>query len=317
MKLLRVILLVAGFEFMACPQVNATDVSRIVVVVNKEAITTAEIEERIRLMNLSAGKSVTTPIPEAIRKQIIQGMIDESIQLQMTKLKKIIISDADVEKSLTALAKDNNMSFNAMLAMLKSNSISKETMMRRIRAQMAWGRYIREMHGPLVHISDQEIDTLMKKIKEVKLPKPSTELMDISLCQAIFPITPDASEEIMMIIGPKIEETYQAKGCTDFLKKAREFGATVDANRVVKLGQLPPNLKPMVQKTKAGACMAPIRTEGGVVLTMVCSKTMPKVEEPPALTRETAFQEKEQEILGKKAVQEMAKLRRAACIEWK
>jgi parvulin-like peptidyl-prolyl isomerase len=318
MKLLRIFLFLTGISLLLSDEANASALStRLIVIVNKDAITAADVEERVRLINLSAGRPVTTPIPNETRKQIIQGMVDEILQLQAAKSKKIKIEDADVEKSLENLAKDNKMSLDAMIKMLQANGISKQTMLTRLRAQMAWGRYIREMYGPLVYISDQEVDQELYKAKDVKTEEPSPDLMDITLCQAVFDVTPQTSEEVMMILGPKIEETHQAKGCAAFLEAARGFGAKIDANRTVKFGQLPQGLKTMVRKTKAGDCMQPAMTPDGLVLTMVCSKAMPKVAPPPPLTRDTASIALEQEKLGKRAAQEMAKLKTAAFIEWK
>lgn len=324
MIFLRVVLLITGISFFACPDADAAtqktatgSKTRILVVVNKDAITAADLAERIRLINLSSGKPTTASVPEDIRKQIIQGMVDELLQLQAAKSKKIKLDDTEVEKALEGLANDNKMSLDAMIKMLKSNGISKQTMLTRLKAQMAWARYIREAYGPLVHISDQEVDKVLSQAKEVKLEEPSPDLMDITLCQAIFDVKPDTPEEVMMLLGPKIEETHQAKGCTAFLNAASGFGAKVDKNRVVKLGQLPPALKTMVKSAKPGKCMQPTMTPDGLVLTMVCSKTMPKVTPPPLPTRDTASRDIEQEKLSKRSAQEMAKLKSAAFIEWK
>lgn len=291
--------------------------TRIVVVVNKDVITAGDVDERVRLINLSAGKPVSTPIPDDIRKQIIQGMVEESLQLQAAKSKKIKVEDADVEKALESLAKDNKMSLEAMVKMLRTNGISKQTMLTRLRAQMVWARFIREMYGPLVHISEQEVDKILSKAKDIKIEAPSPDEMEVTLCQAIFDVSPQTPEEVMMIIGPKIEETHQAKGCPAFLKAASGFGAKIDANRVVKMAQLPASLKPLVQKAKAGTCMQPTMTPDGLVLTMVCSKKMPKLEPLPEPTRDMASNAVEQEKLGKRAAQEMAKLKSVAFIEWK
>ena len=290
--------------------------TRIVVVVNKEAITASDVAERIRLINLSSGKPVNASVPHEIRKQIIQGMVDESLQLQFTKQKKIIISDADVEASLAELAKDNNMTLDGMIAMLKSNGISKKTMMTRIRAQIAWARYIREMYGFQVHITDKQIDQALERAKTTKPEPLPQDFMDITLCQATFPVSPDTPPEVMEIMGPKIEETHKTQGHQAFAKAAREFGAKVEGNRTVKLGQLPDALKDAVLKTKAGSCIHPIMTPEGLVLTMVSAKSMPKapILEP---TREAASQDLENRELGKRSAQEMAKLKTAAFIDWK
>lgn len=314
MKMLRVLLLLTGFAVLVSTEVNAA-ITQIIVVVNKDAITASDVEERVRLINLSGGRPVTTPIPDEIRKQLIQGMIEELLQLQAARAKKIKIDDAEVEKTLENLAKDNKMSINAMVQMLKANGISKQTMLTRLKAQMAWGRYIREVYGPLVHIADSEVDKFLSLAKDVKIEEPSLELMDVTLCQAVFNVTPESPEEVMQLLGPKIEETHQAKGCAAFVKAAQGFGAKLDQNRVVKFGQLPDALKTMVQKTKAGTCLQPTMTPEGLVLTMVCSKSMPKVAPPPPPTRDTASVALEQEKLGKRAAQEMAKLKAAAFIE--
>lgn len=318
MKLGRIFLFLTGLVLGVAAPVKAAPAStRIVVVVNKDAVTAADVEERVRLINLSAGKPVSSPIPDDMRKQIVQGMVEELLQLQVAKSKKIKIEAAEAEKALENLAKDNGMSLDAMVKMLKSNGISRQTMLTRLRAQMAWTRYIREMYGPLVHISDQEVDKKLNTAEEVKVPEPSPDLMDVTLCQAIFDVRPDSPEEVMMLLGPKIEETHQAQGCAAFLKAASGFGAKVEANRVVKLGQLPDGLKSLVRKAKAGTCLQPAMTPDGLVLTMVCSKAMPTMPAPIPLTRDTASLALEQEKLGKRAAQEMAKLKSVACIEWK
>jgi peptidyl-prolyl cis-trans isomerase SurA len=317
MKLLRVFLILTGVSLFASFEADAKVApTRIIVVVNKDVITAADLDQRLRLVNLGSGRPVTDKIPDDVRKQVIQGMIDEQLQLQAAKSKKIKVEDAEVEKALENLAKDNKMTSEAMVKMLKTHGISKQTMLTRLKAQMAWGRYIREAYGPLVHIADKEVDKFLSQAKEIKIEEPPVEMMDVTLSQAIFDVKPDTPEEVMMLLGPKIEETHQAKGCAAFLKAAQGFGAKVDANRTVKLGQLPGPLKPLVQKTKVGTCMQPTMTPEGLVLTMVCSKSMPKTEAPPPQTRDTASVALEQEKLGKRAAQEMAKLKSAAFIEW-
>lgn len=317
MRLIRLLLLLTGFALLASPEGKAAvPQSRILVIVNKDAITASDLDERIRLINLSAGRPVTTPIPDELRKQIIQGMVDEILQLQAARAKKIKIDDAEVEKSLAGLASDNKMSLDGMLKMLKSNGISKQTMFTRLKAQMAWGRYIREMYGPLVHIHDKDIESYLKKAKEIKIEEPSPDLTVVALSQVVFNIKPDSPQEVMMLLGPKIEETQQAKGCPAFAKAAKGFGATVE-NRTMQLGQLPEGLKDMVQKATVGKAMDAQWAPDGLVMTMVCSKTKPKVAPPPPQTKDTASVAVEQEKLGKRAAQEMAKLRAAAFIEQK
>jgi len=139
----RICLFLLGFCFLACTNAHAAIPSTgIIVIVNKDIITVNDVNQRIRLANLSMGKPAMDPIPNEMRKKIIQGMIDECLQLQVAKLKKIVIKDADVERALEDLAKDNKISLSEMLKMLKANGISKQTMMTRLKAQISWARYM-------------------------------------------------------------------------------------------------------------------------------------------------------------------------------
>ena len=107
MKVLRVFW-VLGLCLLAVLDVGAL-AGRIVVIVNKDAITASDVEERIRLINLSTGRPVTTPVPNELRKQVVQGMIEEILQLQVAREKKVKITDSEGEKALEGLAKENNM----------------------------------------------------------------------------------------------------------------------------------------------------------------------------------------------------------------
>ena len=92
MKVLRILLLLTGISLLLGDEVNALALStRLIVIVNKDAITAADVEERVRLINLRAGNKVTASILPKMRDQIIQGMIEEILQLQAAKPKKIKI----------------------------------------------------------------------------------------------------------------------------------------------------------------------------------------------------------------------------------
>jgi parvulin-like peptidyl-prolyl isomerase len=318
MKLYQVILFSLGFGFLASAQMKAAvPATRIIVIVNKDAITDEDLNQRIRLLNLSSGKPVTSPISEDIRAKVLDGMIEELLQLQAAKAKKIKVDMVEVEKNLEGLAKDNKMTLDQMVKMLASNRISKHTMMSRIKAQMAWGRYIRETYGALIHIPDQEVDKLLAQAKDVKIEELPVDMMDVKICQATFDVSPESPDAVKILVEQKIEETLRAKGCPEFLKAAEGLGTKIESNQTVKLGQLPGPLKALVQKATVGKCLEPMRTPTGLAVMMVCSKTMPTIAPPPPPTRQTAADAIEQEKLGKRAQQEMAKLKAVACIERK
>lgn len=142
----------------------------------------------------------------------------------------------------------------------------------------------------------------------------SDDEMEISLIQAVFPLTPQSTEEELNIIGPKIEETMATKGCAAFKKMASSHEAQVQESQSLRLGQLPDQLKDMIKKNPVGKSLQPIMTPDGLIVTMVCQK---KKAEPVIITTDHVRDNLEQEKYGARAARELQRLKSTACIECK
>ncbi len=140
----------------------ASAASKILLIVNKDPVTEHDLDQRVKLMVFSSGGQMK--IGEAQRSEILRSIVQEKLQIQAAKLRKIDVSAKEVDAVLKDMAKDNNMSYDQLISLLKSNGIDKETMVSRIRAQIAWARYIRQQYAPVVYVSEAEAEKQLAKL---------------------------------------------------------------------------------------------------------------------------------------------------------
>lgn len=246
----------AGNSFAALP----ASTFKIVVIVNKDPISHSDLDDRIKLISLMSGISAKKQDMENMRNQVLQSLIQEKLQIKAAKDKKIEISDADVEKTLQGMAKDNNMSYDQFLGILSKNNIPKQTLVTRVRAQLAWVKYIRQQFAPIVYVTDSEVD---KKIKKIKSAQNQTQYL--------------VSEIMLLVSTPAQEQSVRGdanKLITD-LKAGANFGMMAqqlskDSNGAnggdlgwVSVEQIDPSVATVLTDLKPGEISKPIRTPAG------------------------------------------------------
>lgn len=234
--------------------------SKIIVIVNRDPISQSDLDDRIKLITLMSGMSAKKQDMEKMRNQVLQSLIQEKIQIHAAKSKKIEVSDAEIEKTLQAMAKDNNMTYDQFLGILSSNHIPKETLTTRLKAQIAWVRYIREKFAPIVHVADSEVDKTLQKIENTK-----------NQTQYLL------SEIMLLVDNPRQEGSVRTdatklvadlKAGANFSMMAQQLSkgtsATVGGDLGwVTLEQVDPAVANIIQNLKPGDISNPIRTPAG------------------------------------------------------
>ncbi|HXF90943.1 MAG TPA: SurA N-terminal domain-containing protein, partial [Candidatus Nitrosotenuis sp.] len=120
----------------------ATASSLIIAEVYQDSITKWDLDERIRLIALTGGMGNDKNAINKLRPEVLLSLIQERLQIHAAKQQKIDVNEKEVNDAIEGIAKENNMTSDQLISMLKKNGISKECMASRIRAQIAWMRYI-------------------------------------------------------------------------------------------------------------------------------------------------------------------------------
>jgi peptidyl-prolyl cis-trans isomerase SurA len=189
--LLCLALLPLGAEA-AQPAAQAAQAARtrigIAAIVNDDAITWSDIENRTRLFIASAGKG--SPPPEArqqVEAMVLNRLIDERLQLREAKNLGITVEDIMVQKAFADIARQNNLTPEEFRDKLQGSGIKMSALTDQIKAEIAWSLVVRRKLRPQIVVSENEIDTAITQLQskqgqteyqvaEILLKVPSTEM---------------------------------------------------------------------------------------------------------------------------------------------
>lgn len=140
------------------------EIDSVAVVVNDNIISTQEIKNRLddfkRQLELQ-GQSL--PPEDLLKKQVIERMILDSIQLQLAKAQGIVIDDLSLNNALENIAKNNRSTLDNMRKMLESKGIRYEDFREQTRKDITIRQLQQRMIYSSVKVSQQEIDIFLEQ----------------------------------------------------------------------------------------------------------------------------------------------------------
>ena len=228
-------------------------------IVNGEVITQTDIDQRLALMSLANN----TPIPaneiDRLRQQVLSNLIDETLQIQAAKAEEIVITDADIDKTVARVAGNVNQTPTQMADYLKTRGSSIKSIRRQIMGEMAWRRLQSKKIESTVSVGDEEVQAVIDKLNASK----GNEEFRVGEIYLASNSSNDA--EVQANIG-KIFSALQQGG--SFVAYARQFSQSSTAAVGGDLGWLRPEALPgpleqAVRQMRPGTVSAPIKVAGG------------------------------------------------------
>ena len=134
----------------------------------------------------------------------------------------------------------------------------------------------------------------------------------ITYRQVLVPYHDAITEEEYQKVETHITEMQQINTCDKLEAKAKECGYQCEVSDKVPLVGLPLPLQKLFRQAKVGQCLKPLPTHDHLIVTMVCSRTVPEDKLPSS---EDVKQMLEQEKFSKIANREFNKLHAIAFIE--
>ncbi|MGD8934147.1 MAG: SurA N-terminal domain-containing protein, partial [Gammaproteobacteria bacterium] len=145
--------------FLLCSNANALEpLDSIAVVVNDDVITKRELEEKvdyfanqIRLSNGSVSDM------DSLRKQVLERMIRDKIQLQQAAQLGIQVDDINLNRMIDAMAKKNNLTLNELRTTLTKEGIDFADFRSQTRDELIIQELQKRMVAEKVNVTSQEI----------------------------------------------------------------------------------------------------------------------------------------------------------------
>jgi peptidyl-prolyl cis-trans isomerase SurA len=235
-------------------------------IVNDEIISTYDLAQRMRLLIATSGVQPNQENLPQFQRQALISLIDEHLQLhELKRVEKqqkmsIIATDDEVRDEIAGMARDNNMSADQFLSVLKQQGIGQETLYQQVRAQMSWQRWIQGRYGSRLRIGEDQIKATDARLAAVA-SKPQYEvsevLIDINRAGGA-----DAAKQ-----GAQQLITQLQQGAP-FPAVARQFSAAPTAASGgdagwISPGEMPPEVDAALDQLRPGQLSAPPPTTQG------------------------------------------------------
>jgi peptidyl-prolyl cis-trans isomerase SurA len=136
----------------------AADLDRILAVVNEDVITESELSARLAQtkQQLTFDK-IKLPTDAELRRQLLEHMVMERVQLQLAERAGIKIPDAEVDQAIEKIAAGNKMSVPEFRRMLERSGLKPQAHTDEIRAQLAIRQLLDREINARVTVSDSEV----------------------------------------------------------------------------------------------------------------------------------------------------------------
>ena len=259
-------------------------IDRIVAVVNDEAITARELEERSRFAMKQLSQQGTSPPPRSVvERQLLERMIGDRVQLQFAKDSGLRVEDADLERAIQRIAEQNKLTAQALRGQLERDGVPYPKFREDIRNEIVMTRLReREVDNKIV-ITESEIDTLLAASENEEMRSDEVELSHI-----LVVVPENASPEQLQVRRTRAEEALAqlARGI-DFKQVAAAFSEAPDALQGGAMGwrageRLPTIFYDALKPMKPGQLSGILRSANGFHILRLNDRRGGKSVEPQA-----------------------------------
>ena len=147
----------------AAPQRTISDIDRIVVIVNDDVITDSELNQRLRETKKQLIlEKISAPPDAALKKQLLERMVLERLQIQLAASTGIRISESDVDRAFETVARRNNFNAEDFRKALVQKDMDIAAYRHQLRDQLTIQQLLEREINNRVTVTDNEVDNFLE-----------------------------------------------------------------------------------------------------------------------------------------------------------
>ena len=244
----------------------AQQVVGIVAVVNDEAISAYDLEQRLNLIIRSSNLADSQEARQRLAPRVLNSLVEEALQLQEAKRLGITVPEKDLDAALGVIERQNNLPPGRLPDFLKSRGIDRRTLDHQVRANLAWSQVVRRLFARTINVTDAEVEVALERIKE-NADKPRLLLAEIFIAVDSPSEEPAARSNAMRIFE-------EIKRGASFPLLAFQFSESSSAQNGgdlgwVQPGELEPEVGNILLNMPARTVTEPIRTASGYYIMLI------------------------------------------------
>jgi peptidyl-prolyl cis-trans isomerase SurA len=245
---------------MSAPLPAVAQALGIAAVVNEDAISMADVRDRLKLIIISSGLPNNKDTIDKVMPQVLNGLIEEQIKLQEAERHALEVTQDDINAGLETLAQQNNMTREQFSEVMKNAGIPQRTVEHQIRAQIAWTKVIQAILRPRVDVSDSDVDARIARLTS------QLGRTEYAVSQIFLPVGDDNKEADIRMLSQKL--VAELKRGAPFPAVAAQFSKAPGAQQGGTLGwiqdgDLQPDLNEVLVGMDEQSLSDPIRVNEG------------------------------------------------------
>ena len=231
----------------------------VVAVVNGQAITNIDIENRLLYLLDSTGLAITEQNEQQLRDDVLQMLIDDKLKFIEAKKLAPSIIPAGNEQARDIVNNTYQIDGKSSGQILREKGLERKTIEEKIAADLVWTTLVKEQYKNQFDSAEKLATQALNRLK-ADLSQPQVRLSEIVLA----PTKQRPTSDNLKIAAQMIEAIENG---ADFAAIARQYSASGSANDGGRLGwivtkTLPDSFAQAIDKAPSGTILPPINQDG-------------------------------------------------------
>lgn len=277
----------------------------VAVMVNGEPITNYDIDQRIKLTQLSSQKSPS-------RQEVLDELINEKVKVKEGKKYSVDPAPSEVDSAYQNMSARMRLTPDQLTQSLASKGIRADTLKSRLKADMVWNAIVRGRFKQSLQVGEKEVESAVKTSGGDAM----TEAFEYQMRPVVLVVPRGAASGSMEARNKEAEGLRERiQSCDEANRTFKSMANATIRDTVVKTSaDLPPSLRDLLDKTPIGHLTPPEVTKQGIEMVALCSRKPTTVDTPKKREiRDKMFAEK----FDAKSKAYLKEVRDAAMIEYR
>ena len=244
---------------------------KVAAIVNSGVVLESEVQDllsNIKLQSQKSGQSL--PSDKALRTQVMDKLINDNLLVQMGERMGVQISDAQLDDTLTNMARENDLTLDQFRATLVADGMDYEKYRETVRTELVSGEVRRASVRRRIFISPQEIENLLDEMKQQ-----TNEQVEYRLGHILIEFPAEPTQNDINAARTRADKVIELlNNGSDFAKIAIASSGDANALKGGDLGwkvlnELPTLFSELVDGKAKDTVLGPIRTGLGFSIVKV------------------------------------------------
>jgi len=252
----------------------------IVAVVNSEPITNSEVRAEVQRISVKlAQQRQTPPSADALRREVLERLINDRAQLQLARETGIRVDDALVDQAEQSVARQNQVDLTELHRRLALDGVPVALFRAQLRDQQMLTRLHEREVEARIRITEQDID---RYLQDQQANNTDPFAQEINLAQILIAVPEKATSAQAAALFTQAQKVLERiRGGEDFVRVMQSISAA-DRSNGGQLGlrradRYPASFVLATQNTEVGGVSEIVRSGAGFHILKVMEKRAPAV----------------------------------------